>query len=1117
MLLTLLADDGAEERVSYIWNVFYHMMLDKTSLSLLIEQCRKLVPLAKDMETWRQGPYSHIITMCNDTTLFDIQRFWKLWLGTADFNAQQAKRFTVNFQNGLRNAQTSIKDSSVMTSIRSAGPLAPVAIKAATNQFKRFWESGVTDDAIHDMKSAKHANPAFAFSMSGDKVSVHYGTDPILGFHLAENLASLGCTLSDQDTAIAFKMVQAARHQFDTWCKAVIGRIQHSSASPASLVVRMYAGEALAFCQALHSVGSSRPHTPPFVGPWKRSVVQLDKTAYGLHAPSPAPISFNVIETSNLLDHVGLLNLLTVTVPLLRNSSSSTLYSEALLTSGESAAKGILTYMCGDPSTIALLLGIIPSAYASRFTARSNMSDTFMHAAGDGSKPQYHERLAWKPVDHAYAGDPSLKKSIRFAPDQLAKTLFEMYLQMFSDENITKRLAMTRQASSILHYTRGSFALLLAHIRNRIQCDWDHVIRTLEALIVRDKTLITGTNFYQELACHLHLAGFTLPWLSPAKVQEFRAQEHPAIFRDWSIVPEVVTVALIVPRHAITKVQSDLSSIGTPIFQCETQFGVCHNAFGCASGSFGKLEISGRSEDKTAVFVEDSAGAQGSSSVVVSFPVLASTLIQTASGTVRLTIRSTSYSARLVEKLGLEMGLFKALLTDERHVHILAKAPTTNNASADTRMQPSSFGKSDGTLEHYPIHVEMDTSNTRIKSLTAHVNITDAAEQASFAGGCTIRTAQLTANQVTLHVGKHQHTVDFPLPVDAVNAKIRVARKSKYIEVSVKLLYLRRVLTPLQIVPPMTLALDVKGERDITKCFRMAIGSGIPTLWNLHYLNLDRCPSFELSKRPKAFNWFVLLVSYMFSHRERAARDSRKVIPVQDTFLNVKESLHILFYSAIGLGNRQTHAEFSLVNPATGDVYAIILITDLRLDLAAHTIVADSWVIPRSDDIQAKLKKELTTSMLSIKTDKDESEAWRYLLPLFIERCRVWEHKANCEYLALNSAPLYPGASSNPNKVPYCSCGMGVGTGVLRKRYGNTTATYATRAAISPLFFVSYLEKTGILTESASLTEAPALARCGACGKEGHSLSVCSRCKKVKYCSKECQVRDWKGHKKDCT
>lgn len=42
-------------------------------------------------------------------------------------------------------------------------------------------------------------------------------------------------------------------------------------------------------------------------------------------------------------------------------------------------------------------------------------------------------------------------------------------------------------------------------------------------------------------------------------------------------------------------------------------------------------------------------------------------------------------------------------------------------------------------------------------------------------------------------------------------------------------------------------------------------------------------------------------------------------------------------------------------------------------------------------------------------------------------------------------------------------------------------------------------------------------AACAACGKGGVALKTCSRCHAVKYCSRECQLKDYRaGHKRVC-
>jgi tetratricopeptide (TPR) repeat protein len=39
---------------------------------------------------------------------------------------------------------------------------------------------------------------------------------------------------------------------------------------------------------------------------------------------------------------------------------------------------------------------------------------------------------------------------------------------------------------------------------------------------------------------------------------------------------------------------------------------------------------------------------------------------------------------------------------------------------------------------------------------------------------------------------------------------------------------------------------------------------------------------------------------------------------------------------------------------------------------------------------------------------------------------------------------------------------------------------------------------------------------CQNCGRGGEVLRQCSRCKKVKYCNRDCQKENWKDHKKNC-
>lgn len=96
--------------------------------------------------------------------------------------------------------------------------------------------------------------------------------------------------------------------------------------------LRFCVADALCFGYTLqdrHATGSARTafcYRARHVSMDPLELVEDDYAAEG-----NAPVSFNVIDTSNLLDHVGGLNLLVAASPLLNGDPSSTLYTESLI------------------------------------------------------------------------------------------------------------------------------------------------------------------------------------------------------------------------------------------------------------------------------------------------------------------------------------------------------------------------------------------------------------------------------------------------------------------------------------------------------------------------------------------------------------------------------------------------------------------------------------------------------------------------------------------------------------------------------------------------------------------------------------------------------------------
>ena len=746
-------------------------MLDQESLSLLIEQCRKLVALAQDLESWNAGPYARFLTVCDKRTLAELHQFWSLYASTVDYSPDRRKRFKKSFSNGMKEVRDRLGGGLVMTSSRSAGPLLPLAVEAVGEQFRKFWSTGITDDGLHSTEQATFINPTFAFSMAGEKFSVHYGVDPVAGFHLAELFAT---SHHETDSILVQKLVRVARNQFSQWCTSVVKLLKMTSTTPPKFVVRMFVGDVLSLCQAFSHLNSSGvTATPILSSPWRASRIEFEESQYGEGASTPAPSTFNVIDTSNVSDHVGLLNLLVAAIPILSKSLSATLYTETLLSCSDKPSVDILERLCGDMQTMSLLLGIVPSTFLSQFTTRSNIQETLPHLF---KGHQYHERIAWKALYNEYL--------MSLAPDQLGRLLFEVYLKMFSDENLARQLRTMSSSSSttraflgatLVHYTRRSFVQLLSHIKSQVQTDWTRVMENFDGQVVRDSTLILGSNLYQEMCCHFHLLDIvTFPTMEQTYVRDLHVRIKPPIFRDWVSVPPVVTVVLVIPRSKITAIESALRLAGTPLLQCEIRNANLWNIFAHIFAAYGRLETIGTGQMKTATIVEEKEG-ESASPLIVFFSVLSSTLMRSPNAIVGFRTRPSPYTPQSPSLLE---AIFTAPLEDSRRVHILAEPPfppSPCSAAKGSRIQ---------AVRNKPVFgVRMDESHTGIRSFVTRVDITDPTGQSSLAAGASVKLEQTPNHGALLCIDKYMEKIHFPLPMDTTNVKFRVARKSMYVEV----------------------------------------------------------------------------------------------------------------------------------------------------------------------------------------------------------------------------------------------------------------------------------------------------------------------------------------------
>ena len=363
---------------------------------MLLKQCQVLLDLSPDIDTWNNSKYGAFLRFSSLHSLSTVRRNWALYIGTKDFSKSEMDSLRAEFRNA-----SCIKDGDKndvapnMTSLRSTGPLCYEVYRSGPKQFDdRYWKTGVTFDEPGKVVKANEINPTFAYSVTGKGFAVQTdsGFDPILSFHLAENVAPVSGSQSNKAITTS-GFVKGAVEEFRRWCLAFNKRVKEGS----SLKIRFLVGNAITACRALHYCAVNSSIDPGlYAAPWSTTLMKLDGGDYAENASTRAPLQFNVIDTSNLTDHIGFLNVLVPCRPLMQTKPSSVIFTNKLATDDDDNGMTrdfFLELLCGDLTVLSMILDLIPVSYISNFTSHSDVHERM--AAGPGSG-QFYRHIAWR-------------------------------------------------------------------------------------------------------------------------------------------------------------------------------------------------------------------------------------------------------------------------------------------------------------------------------------------------------------------------------------------------------------------------------------------------------------------------------------------------------------------------------------------------------------------------------------------------------------------------------------------------------------------------------------------------------------------------------------------------
>ncbi|TXC07331.1 hypothetical protein FocTR4_00003110 [Fusarium oxysporum f. sp. cubense] len=1046
--LIFLLDEDCKMSDEQLWNVYYHFFVDEETANIVSDTATKLLSVSKSLDEWNSSIWGKSIRFCDADTLSDVRRVWMSIKAVA--SKCQSDSYMETFQQNIQpskdiHEQKLGEGRTNLSAMRSAAPLSIQAGTKLGDISAQYWKNGtVTPRQAKD----KLPNPLLASLLSENDI-LHYASDPVLGFHLATAYAALleGSPLEPKIRGKEFVASAAAKTQFNEWISAF-------KSLQSNIVIRFAVADALTLCHSFQAAHTTAKPANLYRRTWDPRPLVLDPKDYGKGGSGPS--AFDMIDTSNLCDHIGALNILFAAGPLLKDEPWASLFTELLIRPEGDQKNALDKILSGHAPTISLLLGFSPVQYWTNAKVESHVDEIFLGLMNEAKgETQTRNRLAWKR-DNQFSGQARHGK-LHIDSKQLIKLLSPLYDYMFEAENISQS-NVGQRSNTYGHFIRTSFATMLKIVMARVATDWPSMCSALIDSIAQDHRFLLASNGMQDLCLQLHLLGVnTEPWI----IQESRSIPQNGGFNRWKSLPPAVAVTVVVPRPAIARLykhQNNPLGLASPPLVGSVRSS--HNAtegwqniFGDIQISFGNVKTKKMSdEDEFQVVIErDRDGWAGDSPLVASFYVPTSTLqSEPNSALVGLCVPPTGQNSLIYGPiLGMTMTVFETRTDDKASVFVTKHLPGHDGypavCSAVKPLENAvNQGQDDKTTK---ILLEISPSESVISTVTGHLDITSKKGKGFLKDKVPIEFRQKSPFVIDIVFGKHDLIcpLNFPVPVIKDGMKSRVARTTGYIE----------LIAPLAQPGSSPILLDFAYPSAISS-------SGVPACLNMPHLNLNNLPVIDLENKDRN-RWMTTLTSMQFSAREKYLRTVRDESGIShDPMVNFKESVFTMFMIATGLQAGQTGL-FAINHPKRGGIHMLVFVSAIRIDGDAASVVIDAAIIPFTMELITSGRMESFLLILrelecgSIDVDDAELCLWKKALPSMVERCRTWSHSRSCEYKSKGATiPL----SLKDGEQVLCSCG----NGLLPENFVSlpeweNAAPNAVRIAISPTYAIPFNEE----------------------------------------------------------